>query len=430
MYSMMNPSSDRFSERLSLFAQYLRAQGFEVGMKKMQDSYRALAITGFEDREVVKTALCALLAGSRREQEVFSQCFDRFFVDEAQFQKNIEDDRAAQAAAEEARIRAEEELTFNGRPIDLREDLKEVYARLSEEQKEQLRKQAKKYEDADRRSPKLYDGFIRSIFMKSLMDIQMMQEDAAEGSAGLNSDADLLMRDISRFRPEEIPRAYALVDQLTRSVNGAVNARRKSSGVGETVDFRRTIRAGISAGGSLHRICKRRRSSRKKRVVMLCDVSASMLQFSEFAIRFMKSMTEISERSDVFLFSEQVQQVSPFALEDMSGFGKYVRRSRAWGKGTNIGRALNYLNALTPPILSPSTVLLILSDAKTVDINRAYAELERANHKAGSVVWLNPIPKDKWKYLSNVQTMSGLCKMLPCSTLHELARACESLSNS
>ena len=152
-----------------------------------------------------------------------------------------------------------------------------------------------------------------------------------------------------------------------------------------------------------------------------------MLQFSEFAIRFIKSMSDVSDHSETFLFSEQVMKVNPFALENMNAFGHYVRHSRVWGKGTNIGSALEYLCAFQPSVLGPSTVLLILSDAKTVDLDRAERGLIRAANLAGSVVWMNPIPENKWQYLKGVMTLKQHCNMVPCSTLHDLARACARL---
>ena len=75
------------------------------------------------------------------------------------------------------------------------------------------------------------------------------------------------------------------------------------------------------------------------------------------------------------------------------------------------------------------TTLLILSDTKTIDQNRAIAALLKAKQLAGRVVWLNPIPQNKWRYLRSVQTMAALCPMVPCSTLRELAAACRKLTD-
>ena len=421
----MTVSSEVFYNKICGFARYLRKQGMQVGLSETQDCLRALALTGFADRETMRAALRTLCAKSPRELDVFDQCFDAYFVSEEQFEENARAEAEAEAMLEEQRRRSEEELMFNGKPIDLRDDLKDTYVRMPQSERDKLQQYIERYSDNLKRSPALYEGFIRSVFMRSLLEQQMMMEDAAEGAEA--SGADLMLRDISNFRPEEIPKAYQIIDQLTRRINGEVAARKRAAGHSDAVDFRKTIRSALSSGGVMHTLRYKHRHHRKKRVVMLCDVSGSMLQFSEFAIRFIKSMSEVSDHSEVFLFSEQVQKVSAFALENMDMFDKNVRRSGIWGKGTNIGRALETVCNVRPTVLGPSSVLLILSDAKTVDLARAENALQRAEKLAGQVVWMCPIPENKWEYLRGISSLKQHCRMVPCSTLGELARACSKL---
>ena len=51
-----------------------------------------------------------------------------------------------------------------------------------------------------------------------------------------------------------------------------------------------------------------------------------------------------------------------------------------------------------------------------------------AKRQAARVIWLNPIPEGKWRYLRSVQTMAALVPMVSCSTLRELAAACRKLA--
>ena len=413
--------------KIAGFVGFLRAQGLSVGIGETEDALRALTLVGFEDREAVRATLKSLFTGSRREQQVFDRCFDLYFVSAEAFQAN----QAAMAQAQqefEARQRElEERLSVQGRPIDLREDLKDVYARMPQSERDRLKDVVDKFSEKMKHAPKLYEGFIRSVFMKSLMEQQMLLEDAAEGAMQADSDADLMFRDISGFKDADIPRAHQLIDQVTRRINGEIIARRKHSGRSEALDFRRTIRAGLSTGGALCRLRHKPHHSRRKRIVMLCDVSGSMLQFSEFAIRFIKSLSEISDHSEIFLFSEQVQRVNPFALQNMDLFNSYVRTSGVWGRGTNVGRALDAVLGAAPPVLTPNTVVLVLSDAKSVSLDRAETSLMRTAKAAGSVIWMNPIPESKWPYLKGVTRLRQHCSMVPCGTLDELARACQRL---
>ena len=119
--------------------------------------------------------------------------------------------------------------------------------------------------------------------------------------------------------------------------------------------------------------------------------------------------------------------MNPFALQNMDAFRDYVRSSGLYGRGTDLGSALEELCRRRSAPLGPSTTLLILSDTKTIDIPRAARSLAEARRQAGKVLWLNPIPERKWPYVRSIQTMAMLCQMLPCSTLDELARACRKM---
>lgn len=413
--------------KVSGFVNFLRAQGLSVGIHETEDALKALTLVGFDDRDAVRTALKAMLTGSNREQQVFDRCFDLYFVSEEAFQANQATMAQAQEEYEARQRELEERLSLQGKPIDLREDLRDVYARMPQSERDRLKDVVDRFSAKMQHAPKLYEGFIRSVFMKSLLEQQMLLEDAAEGAMQADSDADLLFRDISGFKESDIPKAHQLIDQVTRRINGEIIARRKKAGRSQALDFRRTIRAGLSTGGALCRLRYRPHHSRRKRIVMLCDVSGSMLQFSEFAIRFIKSLSEVSDHSEIFLFSEQVQRVNPFALQNMDLFNSYVRTSGVWGRGTNVGRALDAVLATAPPVLTPNTVLLVLSDAKSVNLDRAEASLTRAVKAAGSVIWMNPIPEAKWQYLKGVTRLRQHCSMVPCGTLDALARACQRL---
>ena len=421
------PPQDALFDRMVRFVNDLRAQGMTIGMRETEDMLRALSLVGFEDRDAVRAAMRAILAGTRREQETFDKLFALYFVSAEEFEKNRQAMAEARREMEQRRRELEETLTVDGKPIQFRDDLKDVYARMPQSERDRLRAIADRFSEKMEHAPKLYEGFIRSVFMKSLLEQQMVLEDAAEGAMQQDSDADMMFRDISNFKDSEIPRAYQLIDQVTRRINGDIVARRRAAGRSAALDFRRTIRAGLSTGGALCSLRYKKRRSRRKRVVMLCDVSASMMQFTEFAIRFIKSLSEVSDHSEIFLFSEQVQRVNPFALQDMSLFAGYVRTSGVWGRGTNIGRALEAVLAASPPVLGPGAVLIVLSDAKTVDLNRAEAALVKASRQAGSVVWMNPIPEAKWQYLKGVARLRPHCSMVPCGTLDALARACAKL---
>ena len=417
-----------YLEKLAEFSALLRQEGLPVGLQETADACEILSALDLTDRETVRAALQAVYAKSREEQSAFQRAFNGFFVSVEKRQAIRRRHEAEALRLAQRRAQAEADLQVNGHPIELREDLQEVYLHMGEEKREQLRQVLEKTRGTMDRSPdKLYSNFIRSVFMRFLLEQQMVLEDAAAQGRETDPDLALLFRDISQFKDADIPKAAALVAAISRQLDAELSRARKGRGHSGQLDFKRTIRRSLETGGALCHLSYKRKRRRKRRLVLLCDVSGSMLQFSEFALRFIKSMSEVSESSQTFLFSEAVRAVDPFALQNMDAFRDYVRTSGLYGRGTDLGNALEYLVQARPAVLSPSATLLILSDTKTVGLPRAAQALLEARRQAGKVLWLNPIPEGKWPYVGSIRTMSALCQMAPCSSLDELARACRRL---
>ena len=415
-------------EKLSAFSRMLRMEGLIVSPQETADAGELLTRIGFEDRQQVKTALRTVFAKSREDQLAFDKVFDGFFISEEAMRKQAQEQMQREQELEQHRREAEEELLFNGQPMDLTDEQKEAYAHLPDKTRKKLKDLSEKYRDNVERNPELYANFIHSVFAKTILEQQMLEEDAGIDVKSLDPDIGLMYRDISQFKDTEIPKAISIIQTVSRQIAGELTARKRRGGHSAVLDFRRTIRKGLETGGSLYRLKYKKRRARKKQLVMLCDVSGSMVQFSEFALRFIQSLGQVSDSSRTFLFSEDVYEADAFSLQNMDMFRSYVRGSSVYGRGTDLGSALETLCDHKPPILGPATTLLILSDTKTIDQPRAVQALLKAKTMAGRVLWLNPIPESKWQYIGSVKTMSALCQMVSCNTLSALAAACRKLT--
>ena len=416
-----------YLEKLSAFARILRMEGLSVSPRDTEDAAAILTRLGFEDRETVKTALMTVYAKSREEQLKFGSAFDGFFLSEeairAQARQRAEEERQRQ----EQMAQAGEELEQIGERVRLDEKERQSYRELPQEARQKLRDFLNRYKGNVDRSPQLYSEFIHSVFAKTMMEQQMLLENAGVGAEELDPELGLLCRDIGAFRDSEIPKAIALIQNVARQINGELSAKRRGQGSSGKLDFRRTIRGSLSTGGSLHRLYFRKPRTRRRRLVILCDVSGSMVQFSEFALRFIQSLNQVAESSRTFLFSETIVEADAFQLQNMDRFRDTVRASGIYGRGTDLGLALKSLCDTRPPVLNQNTTLLILSDTKTVDTARALLWLREAKRQSGKLLWLNPIPERNWKYIKSVGAVQTMAPMIPCSTLGELAAACRRL---
>ena len=412
-----------YLEKLSAFSRMLRLEGLAVSPKETADGAQILTVLGFEDREQVKTALRTIYAKSREEQALFDRVFDGFFLSEEAMRAQAKE----QARIDLETAQAKQEILESVQVHELNDAQMDTYAAMPKAVREKLQRIMDKYGNSER-NPELYTNFIHSVFAKTLLEQQMRMEDAGLGGDALDPETGLLYRDISKFQDTDIPKAISIIQTLTRQLNGELTAKRNKGGHSGKLDFRRTIRKGLETGGSFYRLKYKKKRNRRKQLVLLCDVSGSMVQFSEFALRFIQALNQASESSRVFLFSETMFEADAFSLQNMDLFRNYVKECGVYGKGTDLGTALERLCAMTPAALNSATTLLILSDTKTVEQNRAAAALMDAKRLAGRVLWLNPLPESHWQHVRSVQTFQSVCPMVSCSTLHALAEACRVLT--
>ena len=417
-----------YLEKMSVFSRMLRLEGLTVSPQETADACRILVSLDLSDRNTVKAALRTVYAKSREEQITFDRVFDGYFVSLETMRRQAEEARQQESELQQRRQEAEEELRIGEAPMDLTDDQREAYAAMNTESRQRLRSFMEKYRESAARNPNLYGNFIHSVFARAILEQQMMMEDAGIGGMAADPELGLMYRDISQFKDTEIPKAISIIQTISSQINGELSAKRKNTGHSGKLDFRRTIRKGLETGGSFYRLRYRKKRSRKKHLVLLCDVSGSMVQFSEFALRFIQSLNHVADSSRVFLFSEDIAEADAFNLQNMDLFRDYVRKSGLYGRGTDLGTALAKLRSMKPSPLGPATTLLILSDTKTIAQPRAIRELQEAKRMAGKVLWLNPIPEGKWQYIKSAQAMSSVSTMVSCSTLPALASACRRLA--
>ena len=294
-----------YLEKISAFSRMLRLEDLIVSPQETADACQILVALGFDDREQVKTALRTVFAKSQEEQATFDRVFDGFFISEEKMRAQAEEFMHREAELEKARKEAEQDLQLNGKPMDFSDDQREAYAAMPEDAREKLRSFMERYRDSAARNPELYGNFIKSVFAKTILEQQLRMEDAGLNVEGMDPEVGLLYRDIAAFRDAEIPKAISIIQTISQQINSELSAKRRRKGHRQ-LDFRRTIRKGLQTGGSFYNLKYRKKRDRKKHLVMLCDVSGSMMQFSEFALRFIQSLNDVSESSRVFLFSEDL----------------------------------------------------------------------------------------------------------------------------
>lgn len=411
-------------KNLSEFSGLLRQKGLIAGIGETMDATRVIELMGLEDRETLRYALSAIFAKNKNQQRVFKETFDEYFIGENARRGQMERKREETDSLEKRLREAEEELRYEGKPLELGDEVKEAYANLSKPEREQLMRFLDFSTDNKRRSP------FNERFMQKIIQQRLMLDDVP--GAGIQEEPeqyiDLLDKNLSDITDEEVPHIISLINRLVKHLNGTISRNYRRSGKSGRLDFRKTIHESLRTGGSFYRLKYKKRRRSKKRLVLLCDVSGSMLKFSQFAIRFIKSMSDVAEGSETYIFSEGLNKVDRFVMGNMNSFEEHVKKSGLWGKGTDIGGAVDELQSLRPSPLTGNSVLIILSDTKTVNTKKAEEQLKKAAARVKKIIWMNPVPENKWSNMKSVSALRPFCDMLDCSTLNNLSKACAKLA--
>lgn len=160
------------------------------------------------------------------------------------------------------------------------------------------------------------------------------------------------------------------------------------------LDFGRTLRSGISTGGEIVRVRRQSRSISKTRLVVLCDISGSMDEYSEKLIKILHFSQNTAPHARVYAFSTRLVELTPL-LRGRSLWNSAQEISRAvrvWSSGTRIGSALGEFVKSHSSVLRSDTVLVIVSDGWEVgDVALLKRGLQEIRRRVNRIIWLNPL---------------------------------------
>ena len=192
------------------------------------------------------------------------------------------------------------------------------------------------------------------------------------------------LRRFAREAPERLPRRRGL--------------RRARARNGDTIDLHRLLRATVRQGGDTPVLPWRRRKPRQRRLLLLIDVSGSMKEHTETALRFAHVLYHAAERMECFTLGTRLTRVSG-ALRLRNPEAALAKASALvpdWDGGTRIGDALAaFLSVPRFAGCARGAAAVVLSDGLERGgpdtMVRAVARLSRL---AWRVSWLTPLAAD------------------------------------
>jgi uncharacterized protein with von Willebrand factor type A (vWA) domain len=353
------PEHPKLGHNITHFARALRKAGVPVGPGRVIDAIRAVEAAGFTSRSDFFYALRACFVSRPEHRAVFAQIFRLYWRDPRYMEhmmammlpaiRGVQEDRTAQAAekrAAEALLDGVEPEMPDASPDSEEETLIEIDASLT-----------------------------------------------------MSRDERLKTLDFEQMSTAEIAQAKRMLAKLSLPVKPFASRRGMPSHTGHRVDARKTLRAAMRRGGEMRQIHLQTPRPRWPNLVVLCDISGSMSQYSRMVLHFLHAVANQKgagwARVHAFTFGTRLTNITRHLdTRDVdAALSAAGAEAQDWEGGTRIGECLHQFNRdWSRRVMGQGAVVLLITDGLdrdgTVDLER---EMQRLHLSARRLIWLNPL---------------------------------------
>jgi len=250
--------------------------------------------------------------------------------------------------------------------------------------------------------------------IKQIPRRQPPQQELTYDMRGTASDLEIFARrDFAQMSAEEIREARRHIAKLPFAREEMPSRRLVQNARGRRIDFRRTLRASLHAGGDLIDLRRRAPGIRRPPLVALVDISGSMSDYSRVTLHFLHALGEARDRISTFLFGTRLTNVTRAlkARDPDAALASCSRAANDWSGGTWISSSLHDFNKnWSRRVLAQGATVLLITDGLEREPGEALArEMDRLHRSARRLIWLNPL----LRYEGFEAKARGIRAMLP-----------------
>jgi uncharacterized protein len=355
------PADGKLSDNILWFARALRKAGLPIGPGRVIDAIRAVDAAGFTERRDFYWTLHACFVSRPEHRAVFAQVFRLYWRDPRYMEqmmslmlpaiRGVQEDRAAQAAEKRAA-----EALLDGANRDL---------------------------------PPPAD------------DHHPTDDDRVEIDAAMTMSREERLRnlDFEQMSVAEAAAARQMLARLSLPVKPLPSRRAGPDGTGRQIDLRRTMRLSLRHGGQITGLARASPRTRWPNLVVLCDISGSMSQYSRMVLHFLHAVANRKgqgwARVHGFTFGTRLTNITRHLRHrDVdAALAAAGAEAQDWSGGTRIGASLHRFNRdWSRRVLGQGAVVLIITDGLDRDDTGDLAkEMERLHLSCRRLIWLNPL---------------------------------------
>jgi uncharacterized protein with von Willebrand factor type A (vWA) domain len=111
-----------------------------------------------------------------------------------------------------------------------------------------------------------------------------------DASATQSAEERLKTLDFEQMSIDEIAEAKRMLARLSLPVKPLISRRMQATAHGPKIDARATVRAALRQGGEVMTLARKRPRRRWPNLVVLCDISGSMSQYSRMVLHFVHAV--------------------------------------------------------------------------------------------------------------------------------------------
>jgi len=371
------PDDPKLVQNVTHFARALRKAGLPIGPGRVIDAVQAVAAAGFTSRQDFYWALHACFVTRPEHRTVFAQVFRLYWRDPRFLEhmmaamlpaiRGVQEERAAKPAEKRA---AEALLDGANDPLDMPEGQEE-------------------------------EG----------------TEFEIDASLTMSSEERLRSLDFEQMSTDEVARAKRILAQMRLPVQPIQSRRLMAAPRGQRADWRRTLRNAARRGGDLQEIARAKRRIRWPNLVVLCDISGSMSQYSRIVLHFLHSVANQKgagwAKVHGFTFGTRLTNITRhLATRDVdAALAAAGAEAQDWEGGTRIGSCLHDFNRdWSRRVMGQGAVVLLITDGLDRDDPGQLArEMQRLHLSSRRLIWLNPLLR--WEGFA--PKAQGIRAMLP-----------------
>ena len=371
----------RIAENILNFSRILRSAGLSVGPPEVLDAIRSLSLVGFSEREDLYWLLFSNFVKKSEQRKIFDQAFHIFWKNPKIIERMMSELLPV--------VRVENN------------DAEQISRRVSEA----MTPVAQQFDNEN----------------ESGSEIEF------DASFTFSNDEVLQEKDFEQMSQDEIEEAKKAIQELKLPISNVRTRRYRSSDRGHKIDLRRTLKGVLREPETMPLAFKINRS-RHPPIVILCDISGSMDQYSRMFLHFMHAVTNDRGRTHCFTFGTRLTNISRhLQRKDVDQALDNASQSvKDWSGGTRIGYCLKqFNNQWSRRVLAQGAVCILVTDGLDRDQSDGLEkEMDRLNKSVKRLIWLNPL----LRYEGFEPKAQGIRKMLPYVDDFKSAHNIKSLS--